>query len=87
MWIRISLMRIRILWIRISLMQIRLWIRIRIHITVAGPFHFDKDPDPYSLDPFHEITDPDPSPNPTQNRENTDFCLTFFNKKIYFSRK
>ena len=34
-------------------------------------------------DPFREITDPDPSPNPTQKRENP----TFFNKKIYFSKK
>ena len=28
--------------------------------SVADPFHFDMDPDP-----FREITDPNPAPNPT----------------------
>ena len=34
--------------------------RFTITTSVADPFHFDMDPDP-----FREITDPDPAPNPT----------------------
>ena len=37
-------------------------------ISVADPFHFYMDPDPA----------PDPAPNPTLNRENINFCYTFF---------
>ena len=46
--------------------------------SVADPFHFDIDPDP-----FREITDPDPAPN---QQKNINFCFTFFPYKNTFRR-
>ena len=54
---------------------------LKIHKSgVADLFHFD-------LDPIREITDPDPAQNPTYNRENINFCFTFFSIKKYIFPK
>ena len=36
-------------------------------------------------DPFHFEMHPDPAPNPIKNRENINFCYTFFFYKKYNS--
>ena len=55
--------------------------KLSLKSSVADPFHFD-------MDPFREITDPVPdhAPNPSQNRENINFCFTFFSIKNIFLR-